>query len=120
MRSIFEASVMGVPTFLHHATTPPASITRRKKIPSRAQHKLYIIRRGAFLSTIAAILPIIYDFADNFVILPIEKQAQARSLLTFFTYFTYFTNKKVLHRIHKKNYGNMILPVLSVKSVKYG
>lgn len=100
----------------HH----PSRVNRvPQKIPPRAQIKLYIIRCAAFLSTIAAILPIFSDFTDNFRILPIEKQAQARSFITFFTYFTYFTNRKLYSRDNKKNMANMILPILSVESVKY-
>ena len=90
-----------------------------QKIQSRAQYKLYIIRRSTFLSTLSAILPQFSHFTDKFTNLPIEKQAQSRSFITFFTYFTYFTNKKALHRIHKKKYGNMILPIFAVESVKY-
>lgn len=119
MRSIFGPSVMGVPTFFTPTLPPLRQFCARKKIQSRAQHKLYIIRRGAFLSTIAAILPLFFYFTDKFTILPIEKQAQARGFITFFTYFTYFTNRKVLHRIHKKNMANMILPIFAVESVKY-
>ena len=119
VRSVFEVCPIWVSTFLHPATTPPASIVCAKKYLPRHKIKLYIIRRRRFSSTIAGILPIICNFTDNFKILPIEKQAQARGYPSFFTYFTYFTNRKVLHRRHKKNYGNIILPIFAVESVKY-